>query len=228
MKQTVFFVFAAFAIGISAQAGPADAVAAKFSNGAEVPVTANGFTAAGKTLNVTLNFAPTPGAELTIVNNTGSDIINGTFANVSQGQILNVTFAGVTYQFVANYHGGDGNDLVLLWTDPDSAVDQKLDDQLRLGLKKARGQAPFDKPTTLEPDIPGNLPEGVMVDIQGSISQHLLDRISAVGGKVIDGSVTARTVEAVVPPSQLEPLASRGDVSFITPAKPSITSRLKP
>jgi len=228
MKPIVLSVIAVLGIAISAHASPADAVTASFVSGADVPITASGFTASGKTLNITLNFVPEPGSELKIVNNTGPDIINGTFTNLGQGQIINLTFAGVTYQFVANYHGGDGNDLVLLWTNPDSVVDLKLDDQLRLGLKKARGQAPFDKPTTLEPDIPGNLPEGVMVDIQGSISQHLLDRISAVGGKVLDGSVTATTLEAVVPASELEQLAARGDVRFIATARPTINSQLRP
>lgn len=221
-------MLAIVAVAISTQAGPADTVSAAYANGAEVPITADNFTATGKTVNITLNFVPQPGSELTIVNNTGSDIIKGTFSNLGQGQIIDLAFAGVTYHYVANYHGGDGNDLVLLWTDGDSVVDQKLDDQLRLGLKKARGQAPFDKPTTLEPDIPANLPEGVLVDIQGSISKHLTDRISAVGGKVIDGSVTPTTVQAIVPPSQLEPLAMRGDVKFIATARPTINSQLKP
>ena len=228
MNRTVFLVAAAFATAICAHAGPTDAVRATFSSGAEVAVRADNFSATGKTLDITLSFAPQPGAELTIVRNTGSDIIKGYFTNLRQGQIIDLAFAGVTYHFVANYHGGDGNDLVLLWTDPDSVVDQKLDDQLRLGLKKARGQAPFDKPTTLEPDIPGNLPEGVMVDIQASTSQRLLDRISATGGKVIDGSVTATALEAVVPASELESLAARGDVKFISAARPTITSQLKP
>lgn len=228
MKRTAFSVVAILATAICAHAGPASMVNANYVSGGDVPITADNFTATDKTLNITLNFAPEPGSELTIVKNTGPDIIKGTFKNVGQGQIISLVFAGVTYQFVANYHGGDGNDLVLLWTNPDSVVDQKLDDQLRLGLKKARGQAPFDKPTTLEPDIPGNLPEGVMVDIQGSVSQHLLDRITAIGGKVVDGSVTATTVEAIVPANQLEPLAARGDVRFIAPARPSITSQLKP
>ena len=228
MKLIVLPLVVVIAFGISAHAGPADAVTATYASGAEVPITADNFTAVGKTLKITLSFVPKPGSELTIIKNTGPDIIKGTFTNLAQGQIVDLAFAGVTYHFVANYHGGDGNDLVLLWTDPDSIVDQKLDDQLRLALKKARGQAPFDKPTTLEPDIPANLPEGIMVDIQASTSQQLLDRISASGGRVIDGSVTATALEAVVPASQLEPLAARGDVKLIAPAKPTITSELKP
>jgi hypothetical protein len=228
MKQTVFLLAAVFAIAVSTHAGPADVVTATFVNGTEVPVRAAGFTASGKTLNLTLNFAPRPGTDLLVVENTGRDIIKGTFANLAQGQIVDLAYAGITYHFVANYHGGAGNDLVLLWTNADSPVDKKLDDQLRLALKQVRGQAPFDKATTLQPDIPGNLPEGALVDIQASTSQQLLDQISGAGGKVIDGSVTTTTLQAVVPVSQLESLAAREDVKSISPAKPAIISRLKP
>ena len=228
MKIIGLPLIAVVALGVSAHAGPADAVTATFANGAEVPITEDNFTAAGKTVNITLNFVPKPGSELMIVKNTGPDIIKGTFTNLAQGQIVDLAFAGVTYHFVANYHGGNGNDLVLLWTDSDSIVDQKLDDQLRLALKKARGQAPFDKPTTLQPEIPGNLPDGVLVDIQASTSQQLVDRISASGGRVVDGTVTATALEAVVPASELETLAASRDVNFIAPAKPAITSQLKP
>jgi len=228
MKLTVFPLAAVFAIAVSTHAGPADVVTAKFVNGAEVPVRAADFTASGKTLNLTLNFAPKAGTDLMVIQNTGPDIIKGTFANLAQGQIVDLPYAGITYHFVANYHGGPGNDLVLLWTNADSPVDKKLDDQLRLALKQARGQAPFDRTTTLQPDISGNLPEGPLVDIQASTSQQLLNQISAGGGKVIDGSVTATTVQAVVPVNQLESLAGREDVKFISPAKPAIISRLKP
>src|SRR6266404_572147 len=228
MKLTVFPFVAVFAIAVSTHAGPADVVTATFVNGTEVPVRAAGFTASGKTLNLSLNFAPKPGTDLVIVENTGPDIIKGTFTNLAQGQIVDLAFAGITYHFVANYHGGAGNDLVLLWTNADSLVDKKLDDQLRLALKQEREQAPFDKTTTLQPDIPGNLPEGALVDIQASRSQRLLDQISQAGGKVIDSSVTTTALQAVVPVSQLESLAGRGDVKFISPAKPAIISRLKP
>ncbi len=229
MKLTVVPFAAVFVVALSAQAGPADVVTATFVNGSEVAVRAAGFTASGKTLNLGLNFAPKPGTDLTVIENTGLDIIKGTFANLVQGQIVDLSYAGITYHFVANYHGGAGNDLVLLWTNADSPVDKKLDDQLRLALKQARGQAPFDKgTTTIQPDIPGNLPEGVLVDIQASpTSQQLLDQISETG-KVIDGSVTPTMVQAVVPVSELESLAGRDDVQSISPAKPAIISRLKP
>ena len=52
-----------------------------------------------------------------MVNNTGLGFIHGTFGNLAQGQRIALTFDGKTYDFVANYFGGTGNDLVLQWAD---------------------------------------------------------------------------------------------------------------
>src|SRR5438067_1033634 len=45
-----------------------------YITGAEVPVSSNGFTAMGKKVNITLNFAPAPGTQLMVVQNTGPGI----------------------------------------------------------------------------------------------------------------------------------------------------------
>src|SRR5437763_8688251 len=115
-----------------------------YVTGAEVPLSSNGFTAMGKKVNITLNFAPAPGAQLMMVQNTGSEIIRGTFSNLAQGQTIALTYAGLTHYFVANYRGGDGNDLVLLWTTGNEfipgAAAGKLDNQIVLALKKSRAQ----------------------------------------------------------------------------------------
>jgi len=46
---------------------------------------------------------------------TGPAFIQGTFSNLAQGQAVGLNYNGTTYQFVANYYGGSGNDLVLQW-----------------------------------------------------------------------------------------------------------------
>src|SRR5215468_1001299 len=202
-----------------------------YVTGAEVPVSSNGFTALDKTVHITLNYAPTPGTQLMVVRNTGAGIIRGNFSNLRQGQTVALNYGGTTYHFVANYYGGNGNDLVLLWTGPDSAppaIVRKLDPQLLLALKKSRGQAPFDKPTTLEPDIAGQDGTRVLVDVEASVSKELLSHVALVGGQVIDGSATATTFRAMVPLSQLETLAGRLDIKFISVARPTITSGIKP
>ena len=92
------------------------ALTASYNAATDVPVTASSYTAAD-TVTFTLNCAPTTGATLTVVNNTGPGFINGTFGNLAQGQVVALSHNGVTYHFVANYYGGTGNDLVLQWAD---------------------------------------------------------------------------------------------------------------
>jgi alpha-tubulin suppressor-like RCC1 family protein len=91
------------------------ALVTTYDSAMDVPVTVNGLTATGNTATVALNFAPLPGTNLTLVNNTGLAPIVGSFSNLTHGQTLNLSYGGVNYQFVANYYGGTGNDLVLQW-----------------------------------------------------------------------------------------------------------------
>jgi alpha-tubulin suppressor-like RCC1 family protein len=87
-----------------------------FTSASDIGFTSNGFQAGGFTLgDVTLDYAPSPGTTLTVVKNTSPAFIIGEFGNLGQGQRVPLTFNGVTYEFVANYHGGTGNDLVLQW-----------------------------------------------------------------------------------------------------------------
>lgn len=81
----------------------------------DVPVTAATFSAGGATIDLMLNFAPSTGATLTVINNTGPDLIAGTFANLAHGQVVSLSYGGINYRFIANYYGGNGNDLVLQW-----------------------------------------------------------------------------------------------------------------
>jgi hypothetical protein len=232
--------FKAFSIAIavgalfSIAAPNADAqdVAATYVTGSEVPIKSNGTDVDGKTLDIKLQFAPAPGTELLVLRNTGPGIIRGRFNNLAQGQTIALNYSGITYHFVANYYGGNGNDLVLLWTTGDELVAPaarvKLDGQLLLAMRKARGEAPFDKPTTLAPDIPIKDSDRVLVDIDGSISKALVDQVTLGGGALPDDAASSTTLRAMVPISQLEALATRSDVTSIAPAKLSVTKRMEP
>jgi alpha-tubulin suppressor-like RCC1 family protein len=100
---------------LAARLASADIVNAVWNSATDVPVTANGYTATGNTVNFSLNFAPATGTDLIVVNNTGLAFIVGTFDNLAQGQAVALSYSGITYRFVANYFGGSGNDLVLVW-----------------------------------------------------------------------------------------------------------------
>ncbi|MEI7953810.1 MAG: cadherin-like beta sandwich domain-containing protein [Verrucomicrobiota bacterium] len=86
-----------------------------FAAATTVPISAADFAVDGLNANFNLNFAPTPGAQLTVLENTGTNPILGHFANLAQWQTVNLSFGGISYAFVANYAGGTGNDLVLEW-----------------------------------------------------------------------------------------------------------------
>ncbi len=76
------------ALSLSAQAA---AVNATWNTATDVPVGASGYTATSNTVNFTLNFAPSTGTKLTVVNNTGLPFINGTFDNLTQGQAVSLS-----------------------------------------------------------------------------------------------------------------------------------------
>ncbi len=69
---------------------------------------------ASSTLSTTLgsSFVPTAGEQFTIINNTGTATISGTFAGLAQGAIL--TISG--QQFSISYTGGANNNSVVLTT----------------------------------------------------------------------------------------------------------------
>ncbi len=87
----------------------------EFNSNASAPVTVDGFHVNGISANVVLSYAPQPGSILTLINNTSSDFIQGHFSNLAHGQRITLVYDGKVYDFVANYYGGTGNDLVLHW-----------------------------------------------------------------------------------------------------------------
>ncbi|HEX4084217.1 MAG TPA: hypothetical protein VHY22_04850, partial [Chthoniobacteraceae bacterium] len=93
----------------------AQSLSATWNAVTDVPVTSGSYTAAGNTVTFTLNVTPPTGTTLTVISDTGSAYITGTFDNLAQGQLVPLTFNGVTFNFAANYFGGSGKDLTLQW-----------------------------------------------------------------------------------------------------------------
>lgn len=108
-----------------------------------------------------------------------------------------------------------------------AAVLNKLDQHLVLVVKKSRREPPFDRSTTLQPDV-YQFGGRVLVEIEGSVSRELSDQITTLGGQLVTGWGTATTFRAWVPFAQLEILAGRADIRFISAARPSITHRIRP
>ena len=109
-RTIVLFVTMVFGIG----GAHAQIIHTFTSANAAPPVTQAGYTASG-TATLALGFAPTPGTSLMVVENTSLPFIQGCFTNLAHGDTIALTFGGTSYNFVANYYGGTGNDLVLEW-----------------------------------------------------------------------------------------------------------------
>lgn len=108
-----------------------------------------------------------------------------------------------------------------------AAILSKLDNDLVLVVKQSRGESPFDKPTTVQPDV-YKFGGRVLVEIQGTISRELSDQITSLGGQLVAGWGTVTTFRAWIPFAQLETLAGRADIRSISAARPSVTRRISP
>lgn len=87
-----------------------------FTSASSVGVTATAPVLTGLSIGtITLDYAPTPGTSLMLIKNTALPFITSQFSNLAQGQTVTLSYGGVSYNFVANYYGGTGNDLVLQW-----------------------------------------------------------------------------------------------------------------
>lgn len=106
-----------------------------------------------------------------------------------------------------------------------TAAQRKLDSHIVLALKKSRGEAPFDKPTSLDPDLAVEADGRVLVELDATVTGALLARIESTGGKVIASFEASHAIRALVSLTQIEALAGRTDVKFISPAAQATTNR---
>lgn len=111
LSKPILSIFAT----ILSSSAPAVIVDAPFSAASDVPITADFFSPDGDSLALSLHFDPDPGTVLTVVETTGDSPISGEFSNLSHGQRVVITHGAKRFSFIANYRGGDGNDLVLIW-----------------------------------------------------------------------------------------------------------------
>jgi autotransporter-associated beta strand protein len=95
-------------------------------------------TITGGNVSLSLGYEPAFGQQFTVINNLSSVAITGVFSNLADGGIISATFNSVQYDFVADYQGGDGNDLVLTVPEPASATVLAVGLGLSAGLRRFR------------------------------------------------------------------------------------------
>ena len=95
IRARLFRLSATLAILAWSQAGAFGAeLNVTYNTGSDLPVSTDGYTAAGGAVNFTLNHAPATGAELMVVQNTGLGYIDGVFDNLAHGQTVTVNYSG--------------------------------------------------------------------------------------------------------------------------------------
>jgi hypothetical protein len=75
-------------------------------------VNLNADSGTGGVLDLALDFAPRVGDSFTIVENDGTDLVNGTFLGLMKGAMFSEIFGNQVFGFDISYVGGSGNDIV--------------------------------------------------------------------------------------------------------------------
>ena len=133
----------------------------------------------------------------------------------------------VTLIRLALFASGIAASCALTVAGPPPVTPRKLDAQLVLALQQARGEPPFDKPTSLQPDIPIRDGTRVLVDLEATVSEDLLKHLALIGGKVARSPDASRIVRVMLPLTQVEALEGRADIKAISPATLSMASGTK-
>ncbi len=104
---------------VSLRGAGSDFVSPIFASAQDIPISAAGFDIGGLSFGqLGLGFAPGAGTILTVIRNTGTDPILGTFPDLKNASLASADFGGVSYEFLVSYAGGDGNDLTLRLVGP--------------------------------------------------------------------------------------------------------------
>jgi autotransporter-associated beta strand protein len=102
----------------------------------------------GATLSASLGFSPDPGDTFVIINNDGTDPVDGAFAGLPQGAVVRI--GGVAFHIY--YDRGDGNDVALVRNTPPAVTrpgDQTAFQNVDLALGGVRVGDPEDATLTV-------------------------------------------------------------------------------
>ncbi len=102
----------------------------------------------------------------------------------------------------------------------------KIDSNLLYEIKRDRNDPLFDVVPDLRTDVILDRDELVLVDIDATVDDLLLDRIERLGGVVVNSHPRYRAVRARVPLDAIEVLAGSARVSHIRTADQAMTSKV--
>src|SRR5215475_1087554 len=103
---------------------------------------------------------------------------------------------------------------------------QKMDSQLIYEIKMWRGESIADGVPTLETDLTYNDEGKVILDLKATVSDALLNQLSAYGANIVNSVPGQNSVRIQVDVDQIEAIAALPDVTFIQPKRDGMTSRV--
>jgi hypothetical protein len=104
---------------------------------------------------------------------------------------------------------------------------QKIDSRLLQAVRESRGQKMASGVNLAPVNVGVDTNDGLKVDIAADVSDDLITRIEALGGKIIIPSWKYHTIRAQVSLADIETIAGYAQVKFIQPAVGSTTNRVE-
>jgi uncharacterized repeat protein (TIGR01451 family) len=103
---------------------------------------------------------------------------------------------------------------------------RKISSQLIYTARMMRGQAVADGVPALETGVDVDDADNMLVDITATVTDNLLAQLRAAGANILSSYPQFRSIRALVPASQLEPVAALPAVTFISPKQEADTARM--
>jgi len=108
-----------------------------------------------------------------------------------------------------------------------TAAQQKIDSNVLYTLRMLQGRPAAAGVPYLYTGIDLDENNNVIVDITAYVTDSLLQQVTSAGGQILNTNKELRSIRAIVPPGQLEAIASSPDVIFISPKQGWATHRVE-
>jgi Subtilase family/Divergent InlB B-repeat domain len=105
-------------------------------------------------------------------------------------------------------------------------VQQKINSQLLYADKMSRGESIAEGVPTQRLNLDRDDQGRILVDIKAEVTQSLLQRITVLGGNVINSYPEYHAIQAGIPLSKIENLAAQKEVAFIQPVVHSMKNSI--
>ena len=102
-------------------------------------------------------------------------------------------------------------------------VQQKIDSNILFTVRMMRGQAPVPGVPVLYTGVDLDANDNVAVDMVATVTDDLLSRLNSAGAQVLQANGKLHSIRAIIPPGQIENIASSPDVIFISPKRDGLT-----